>query len=357
MDITTAPNDINASLQPIWYSEQTIIDDHPAQQEGNSSIIHEKSRTTLARSTLPPIQSEGPAIDEEDDLPVNQPSLMHKSSTFTVESSMDMESALSDLEKENLIKDDPMPSMTAPSDESFRALEQLLGLGSGATTMRESPKPNQDTLSLTVVTPTDIVNSTRRSSRLSVARKTITDSLPSSQEIPKMPTIESITSINMPSFLADNTTMADEQASATINQQSSLNISENTSKNDDESSFSFELNDFTNSTKNESIVDTPQPVQPMPAMRAPTCADVAYRALVKRRVSGRVSQPIKAQSPLAGPSNKLQLLKILHNIECILDKARSSAPNARFLRSSCRRISNDSAPQSPIAQGKSGKKH
>ncbi|CAF2231183.1 unnamed protein product [Rotaria magnacalcarata] len=332
-DTTMASHDINASLQPVWYTEQTIVDDHHIQQEDNASMIQEKSLTTLTRSTLPPIPSESALIDEEDDFVPRQPSLMHKSSTFTIESPMKVDSASDDLEKENLIKDDPMPSMTAPSDESFRALEHLLGLGSATTTMRESPKPNHDTLSLTVVTPTDIINSTRRSSRLSFAQKTITDSLPSSQEIPIMETIESIASASPPSFLADNTTIADEQPSMTSNQQNSFDLTENNSKIDDESNFSFELNDFTNSTKNESTINAPEPTPPMITMRAPTCADVAYRALIKSRTNGRVSQPIKADSPLA-----------------TTNKARSSAPASRFLRSSCRRISTDSAAQNSLVQ-------
>ncbi|CAF3416179.1 unnamed protein product [Rotaria socialis] len=333
MDTTMTTHDINASLQPVWYTEQTIVDDHHIQQEDNPSMIQEKSLTTLTRSTLPPIQSANTLIDEEDDFVPRQPSLMHKSSTFTIESPMKVDLASDDLEKENIIKDDPMPSMTAPSDESFRALEHLLGLGSATTTMRESPKPNHDTLSLTVVTPTDIINSTRRSSRLIFAQKTITDSLPSSQEIPIMETIESIASASPPSFLADNTTIADEQPSMTSNQQNSFDLTESNSKIDDESNFSFELNDFTNSTKNESTINVPEPTAPMITMRAPTCADVAYRALIKSRTNGRVSQPIKADSPLA-----------------TTNKARSSAPASRFLRSSCRRISTDSAAQNSLVQ-------
>ncbi|CAF5054456.1 unnamed protein product, partial [Rotaria socialis] len=100
----------------------------------------------------------------------------------------------------------------------------------------------------------------------------------------------------------DNTTIADEQPSMTSNQQNSFDLTESNSKIDDESNFSFELNDFTNSTKNESTINVPEPTAPMITMRAPTCADVAYRALIKSRTNGRVSQPIKADSPLATTS-------------------------------------------------------
>ncbi|CAF4348084.1 unnamed protein product, partial [Rotaria magnacalcarata] len=78
-----------------------------------------------------------------------------------------------------------------------------------------------------------------------------------------METIESIASASPPSFLADNTTIADEQPSMTSNQQNSFDLTENNSKIDDESNFSFELNDFTNSTKNESTINAPEPTPPM----------------------------------------------------------------------------------------------
>jgi hypothetical protein len=311
MDSTATATDIRGSLQPVWYSEQTIVDDHHVQQEDVASIIQEqqqegrslRSRTNLTRSTLSPIPSETPSIVEEEDVP-KQPSLMHKSSTFTIESS------LNDSEKENLIKENPT---NPPSDDSFRALEQLLGLGS-TTSARGSSKPNRDTLSLTVVTPTDIINSTTTSLRMSYAPKNGSDSLPSSQNIPTMPAIESITSTSPPSFLMNNTTMEGEQLSTvtttTINQQSSFDLTENDTmkddtNNDDETNFSFELNDFPNNSKAESMVNTPEPPPPMMAIRAPTCADVAYRALIKPRTGGRVSQPVKADSPLAKPSKKI----------------------------------------------------
>ncbi|CAF4147230.1 unnamed protein product, partial [Adineta steineri] len=335
MDTTVTTTDINASLQPVWYTEQTIIDDHHAQQEDIASVIQEQQqqeerKTGLARTTLSPIPSESPMITEDiEELP-NQPSLMHKSSTFTIESSINIaEPLLNDSEKENLFKEN---EINQPSDDSFRALEQLLGLGSTGT-VRESPKTNHDTLSLTVVTPTDIINTTRRSSRLSYVQKGGSSSLPSSQEIPVMPTIESITSTEPPSFLMENTAMEDEQPS-TMNQQTTFDMTDNDtikddSNNDDETNFSFELNDFPNNSNNESNVHVqplPPPAEPMITIRAPTCADVAYRALIKPRTGGRVSQPIKADSPLAKTN-----------------KVRSSAPTTRALRSSCRRISSDSA--------------
>ena len=299
MDTTATTTDINATLQPVWYTEQTIIDEYHVQQEDIASIIQEQQqgKSLLPRTTLPTIQSESPSITEEiEELP-NQPSLMHKSSTFTIEQSMHVDSPLNDSEKENVIKEDPI---IPPSDDSFRALEELLGLGSTGT-VRDSPKTNHDTLSLTVVTPTDIINSTRRSSRISYAPKGGSDSLPSSQDIPTMPTIESISSAEPPSFLADNTAM---------NQQTSFDLTENDtikddSNNDDETNFSFELNDFPNNSRTESMVTVPESAPPMITIRAPTCADVAYRALIKPRVGGRVSQPIKADSPLAKTSKKI----------------------------------------------------
>jgi hypothetical protein len=322
MDTTATTTDINASLQPVWYSEQTIVDEHHVQQEDIASIIQGQQqqgksplrRTTVTRSMLPPIQSETPSIIEEEQL-ANQSSLMHKSSTFIIESSIITDSPLNDSQKENVIKEDATNEIIPPSDDSFRALEQLLGLGS-ATTVRESPKTNHDTLSLTVVTPTDIINSTSASLRMSYAPKGGSGSLPSSQEIPAMPTIESITSTNPPSFLMDNTAIEDEQPSAiattTMNQQSSFDITDNDTikddtNNDDETNFSFELNDFPNNSNNESTGNVPEqpPPPPMITIRAPTCADVAYRALIKPRAGGRVSQPIKADSPLAIPSKKV----------------------------------------------------
>jgi hypothetical protein len=325
MDTTATATDINASLQPIWYSEQTIVDDHPVQQEDIASIIQEqqqKGRSLLPRTTLSTILSESPSITDEEALP-NQPLLMHKSSTFTIESSTMVDSPLNDSEKENTTN-----QIVPPTDDSFRALEQLLGLGS-TTTGRDSPKTNHDTLSLTVVTPTDIINSTTTSLRMSYAPKSDSDSLPSSQNLPTMATIESINSTNPPSFLIDNTTMEDQGISKTLNQQNSFD--NDTMKdeiiNDDDTNFSFELNDFSSNSKNESAINVPPP-QPTMAIRAPTCADVAYRALIKTRTGGRVSQPVKADSPLAKPH-----------------KLRSSAPTSRMLRSSCRRISTETSSQ------------
>jgi hypothetical protein len=300
MDTTATATDINSSLQPIWYSEQTIVDDHHVQQEDIASIIQEqqqKGRSLLPRTTLPTIPSESPSILDEEGLP-NQPSLMHKSSTFTIESSTIVDSPLNDSEKENTTN-----QIIPPTDDSFRALEQLLGLGS-PTTVRDSPKTNHDTLSLTIVTPTDIINSTTTSLRMSYAPKSDSDSLPSSQNLPTMPTIESINSTNPPSFLIDNTTTEDQGISTTLNQQNSFenDTMKDEINNDDDTNFSFELNDFSSNSKNESAINVPTPPQPAMAIRAPTCADVAYRALIKTRTGGRVSQPVKADSPLAKPS-------------------------------------------------------
>lgn len=297
MDTTATATDINASLQPIWYTEQTIVDEHVGQHEDIAAIIQEqqqKNKSLLPRSTLPTIPSESPSILDDEPLPPSQTSLMHKSSTFTIEASTIEDSPLNDSEKENTT-DLNKP----PTDDSFRALEQLLGLGSN-TTVRDSPKTNHDTLSLTVVTPTDIINATTTSLRMSMAPKSDSDSLPSSQDLPVMPTIESINSTNPPSFLMNNTTMEIEATTTTINGENTL---EDETNADDDTNFSFELNDFRDSSKHEEPVAAASPA-PQPAMpiRAPTCADVAYRALVKRKTGGRISQPIKADSPLARPS-------------------------------------------------------
>ena len=95
-----------------------------------------------------------------------------------------------------------------------------------------------------------------------------------------------------------------------INQQTSFDFTDNDTikddtNNDDETNFSFELNDFPNNSENESMANVPEPPHsPMITIRAPTSADVAYRALIKPRTGGRVSQPVKADSPLAKPSKK-----------------------------------------------------
>ena len=313
MDTTATTTDINASLQPVWYSEKTIVDEpsraliEEEEEDDVAAIIREQQRnssvyqSTMADSTASVLESAQTSLMEDKELP-RQPSLMHKSSTFTIEP----DSPMNDSEKENDTLENVTHPLIAPSDDSFRALEHLLGLGSN-TTVRESPKTNHDTLSLTVVTPTDIINATTNSLRTSFVPKSGTDSLPSSQTIPTMPTIESMDSTIPPSFLADNTAMDDEQASA-LEDKSPLDMNENEtmkddSNTDDETDFSFELNDFPNNSKDESVV--PEPVVPAPppmAVRAPTCADVAYRALIKSRLGGRVSQPMKVDSPLAKTS-------------------------------------------------------
>jgi hypothetical protein len=226
-----------------------------------------------------------------------------------------------------------------PSDESFRALEHLLGLGSTGinltmtTTAHESPKSNHESLSLTIVTPTDLINQTGTSLHLSYAPAG-GGSLPSSQNILLMPTIESITEPSMnstipPPFLVDDSDMEEPSSTAgtVINQEtqnehsncteSSFHFTDEdeekieTPKDDtyteEENNFSFELNDFPNNTdeSNTSTTETaPPPPPPMITVRAPTCADVAYRALIKPRVGGRISQPNKIDSPLAQSSKK-----------------------------------------------------
>lgn len=321
MDTTATATDINASLQPIWYSEQTIVDEYQVQQEDIASIIQEqqqqKGKSLLPRTTLPTIPSESPIVleeleeEEQQQQQPRQPSLMHKSSTFTIESpSTIVDSPLNDSEKENLVEEIQINSIVPPSDDSFRQLEELLGLGSTGT-VRESPKTNHDTLSLTVVTPTDIINATTTSLRMSYAPKEGCDSLPSSQTIPSMPTIESITSTEPPSFLMDNTTMLEEQpstiaitATTTMNEENTSDVIDNDTNTDDETNFSFELNDFPNNSKNESVVNVPEPIPAMMNIRAPTCTDVAIRALIKPRRGGRISQPVKADSPLARQSKR-----------------------------------------------------
>ena len=345
--ITTATTDMNnsrqMSLQPVWYTEQTIVDDHIEQQ-----------RLDLTRSTLPPIESDSPDIEidrmETEALP-RQPSLMRKSSTFTIDQqpSINIPSSLNESEKENDLhhimtstQEEPKHHPQEPSDESFRQLEHLLGLGSTninltmTTTAQESPKSNHESLSLTIVTPTELINQTGNSLHLSYAPAG--GSLPSSQNILLMPTIESITepSINStlpPPFAVDNSdTEEPSSAAGTIIHPDSLHFTddeddqgEETPK-DDTNDFSFELNDFTNNSNDESTPPAPPPPPPPPmiTVRAPTSADVAYRALIKPRTAGRISQPVKNPSPL---------VKTL--------PARSSVPNltSQILRRSARRVS------------------
>ncbi len=218
------------------------------------------------------------------------------------------------------------------------------------TTMaQESPKSNHESLSLTIVTPTELINQTTTSLHLSYAPNGGGGgSLPSSQNILLMPTIESITepSINStipPPFLVDNSDL--EEPSSTggtvINQETlnedSFNFTDDDSEkqnltNEEENNFSFELNDFPNNSKDEL---TP-PLPPMITIRAPTSADVAYRALIKPRPGGRISQPVRTESPLAKPLT-----------------ARSSVPatlTSRVLRSSTRRISTDPIIQNEVNQ-------
>ena len=332
--------------------------------------------------TLPTIESDSPDFEDEivEKAPLmTHPSLMRKSSTFTIEqqSSIEIPSPLNESEKENdsnvIItstqyvdpnreksscvtfdffsrKDtnDSVRHPAEPSDESFRALEHLLGLGSTngnltmTTTAHESPKSNHDTLSLTIVTPTELINNTTGTSfHLSYAPAG-GGSIPSSQNILLMPTIESITepSINssLPApFLVDNSDLEEpsstdgtDPSDETPNERSNLtegsfrftdddedmpDAPKDDTNNDDENNFSFELNDFASDTKEASTVSeassgeaTPSP-PPMITIRAPTSADVALRALVKRRAGGRTLQPVKIESPLAktGTSSSLSV--------------------------------------------------
>ena len=273
MDTTATAMDIDASLQPAWYSKKTIADDQSKalieeEEDDVAAIIREQQRnssmyqTTMADSTLPVLESAQTSLIEDMEHP-RQPSLMHKSSTFTIEPEPSLleDSPMNDSEKENDTLDNATNHVIAPSDDSFRALEHLLGLGSTAT-VRESPKNNHDTLSLTVVTPTDIINATSASLRTSFVPKSGTDSQPLSQTIPLMPTIESMDSTIPPSFLADNTAMNDEQASV-LEQRPSLDMNENETMKDDsntdeETDFSFELNDFPNDSKDESAIPRSQ---------------------------------------------------------------------------------------------------
>ena len=105
---TTTTTDISTSrqqsLQPVWYTEQTIVDDINEQQR--TSIKSPSHRLDLTRSTLPPIQSNSPEIEDEiiENSPLtNQSPLMRKSSTFTIEHqpSINIPSTLNESEKEN----------------------------------------------------------------------------------------------------------------------------------------------------------------------------------------------------------------------------------------------------------------
>jgi hypothetical protein len=340
---TTTTTDMNTSrqqsLQAVWYTEQTIVDDHLEDQQQRNSIKSPNHRPDLTRSTLPTIESYSPEIETE--ILSTKSSLMRKSSTFTIEQqpSINIPSSLNDSEKENDLhtiitstQEEAKHHPTEPSDESFRALEHLLGLGSTninltmTTTAQDSPKSNHESLSLTIVTPTELINQTTNSLHLSYAPAG-GGSLPSSQNILMMPTIESITepSINStipPPFTVDNSDSEEPSSTAgTVINQESFNFTDEETSKDDSNDFSFELNDF---SKNE----TASP-PPMITIRAPTSADVAYRALIKPRPGGRISQPIKTESPLA---------KIL--------PARSSVPAlpSRMLRSSTREIAIDPIP-------------
>jgi len=347
--LEASPVSREPSLQPVWYTEQTIVDEqHQFEKEG---VNH-------SRSILPTIESQSPALEpaENEELP-SQPSLMRKSSTFTLEpqASLDFGSQMNDSEKENdsniitSTQTDPTRHPTAPTDESFRALEHLLGLGSTnvnmtmTTTAQESPKSNHDTLSLTIVTPTELINNTTTAS-LHVSYAPAGGSLPSSQNVLLMPTIESITdpSINStlpPPFSVDNSVSEETTSNAgTVLTPEKNNASAESFRftddetDEDDNNFSFELNDFPTESPSPVNVPPPPTSAPIVTIRAPTSADVAYRALIKPRIAaaatGRVSQPVKMTSPLA-ESNRVKVT------------VRSSVPNPpnRVLRSSSRRVS------------------
>lgn len=101
---TTTTTDMNnsrqTSLQPVWYTEQTIVDDNIEQQHNSNH------RLDLTRSTLPAIESYSPEIEDdrmEKEILPSRPSLMRKSSTFTIDQqpSIDIPSSLNESEKEN----------------------------------------------------------------------------------------------------------------------------------------------------------------------------------------------------------------------------------------------------------------
>jgi hypothetical protein len=186
------------------------------------------------------------------------------------------------------------------------------------TTAHDSPKSNHESLSLTIVTPTELINQTATSFHLSYAPAGGGNSLPSSQNILLMPTIESITEPSMnstipPPFAVDNSDIEEPSSAGgtVINQDDSFHFTDQDDENletpkddtntEDENNFSFELNDFPNSV-NEPVAELNPP--PMITIRAPTSADVAYRALIKPRPGGRISQPVKTDSPLAQPSKR-----------------------------------------------------
>jgi hypothetical protein len=98
-----------ASLQPIWYTEQTIVDDNhersmlPEETRRRTSISSfDQQRSDYVHSSLPTIASDSPYVDDEESLP-NKNSLMRKSSTFIIEhqTSMTIRSPLNESEKEN----------------------------------------------------------------------------------------------------------------------------------------------------------------------------------------------------------------------------------------------------------------
>lgn len=217
-------------------------------------------------------------------------------------------------------------------------MEHLFELGSAkvnvtvTTTAQESSNSLHESLSLTIVTPMELINQTTTSLHLSHALAG--DSLLSFQNILLMPTIESIiepsiSSTLPPLFVMDNSeTEETSSTTGTIIHPNSLHL---TDDNDDEgeetlkdniNNFLFERNNLANNSSN---VPTPLTLSPpMITVPAPINTNVAYRALIKSRTGGRISQPVKNPSPL---------IKAL--------PAHSSVPNliSRILRTSTRQVS------------------
>lgn len=201
------------------------------------------------------------------------------------------------------------------SEESFRALEHLLGLGSAnnnftmTTTNHESPKSNHDTLSLTIVTPTDLINNTTAAS-LHLSYMPMgggVGSLPSSQNVLLMPTIESTSdpSINttMPApFSVDNSDVDEVSPS---NETTSSLAPENLQQTENSLQFTDDSDENNLSYPLNQSIETPT----VNSIRPPTSADVAYRALIKPRAVGRISQPVKMASPLASKTSSYHQYK------------------------------------------------
>ena len=93
---------------------------------------------------------------------------------------------------------------TEPSDKSFRALEHPLGLNSTNAntimtiiTAQVSPKSNHESFSVTIVASTKLINQKTTSLHLSYAPIVRAGNFSSSQNVPLMLTIKSITDPGM----------------------------------------------------------------------------------------------------------------------------------------------------------------